>query len=183
MSQAQHSGDSQRVQQEKHTARHGRSHAAGSPGGSSYSFNDPGAANLVQVLNRAELPDSVRRILEAELNPDHILGNLNEAELRYRRFSLWNNKEMVIGSFPPSESIWQGKIRKNAEELGDGRDALTQEQLHWIRDAFDAAFARTTRSRQGWQQKVLAEQTQERRIVEEKDDDAGGFFSGLLGGD
>lgn len=178
MSQAkQRNGDSRAVQQERHRARHG---GGGGASSANYSYNDSGAANLVQVLNQSDLPESTRRILEAELNPDHVLGNLREEELRYRRFSLWNNKEMVIASFPPKESIWQGEARKQAG-LGDGKEALSQEQLHWIRDAFDAAFARTTRSRNGWQQTVLAEQTQERRIVEEGNEEEGNFLSRLVG--
>lgn len=155
---------------------------AGAPAPGGYSYNAPGAANLVSVLNQYDLPADVERLVEAELNPDHILGNLNEAEVRYRRFSLWNSREMVVASFPPSESIWRGDLRKDVEGLGDGKEPLTQEQIKSIRDAYEAAFARVSRSRGGWQQKILAEQTQERRVVEEKNDDGGGFFSNLFGG-
>jgi hypothetical protein len=177
MSQAQRqNGGSHRVQREKQQALRG----GVQPG--EYSFSSTGAANLVQVLNESELPDDIRRLIEPELNQDHILGNLNREELRYRRFSLWNNKEIVLASFPPRESIWQGDVRKKASCLGDGRASLSQEQIHWIRDAFDAAYARCSRSLHGWQQDELSDQTQEKRIVEESSADNSGMLSRLIGG-
>lgn len=95
------------------------------------------------------MPEEIERLLEAELNQDHILGNLNDAELTYRQYNILNNMEMVIASHPPAESLWQGEIRKEAG-LDGGHRPLTPEQIHWIIDAFDAAYERATRSRDWW---------------------------------
>jgi hypothetical protein len=136
---------------------------------------------LIRALNNSQVPEDIKKLLKSELNQDHILANLDEAELTWRRFGLLNNMEMVMASHPPKESIWQGDRRKEAG-LGDGRSSLTPEQVHWIRDSFDAAYERATRSRDGWQQKLLSEQTQERRVVEEHEVDEGGsWLSKLVG--
>lgn len=179
MTQQNQTPDDDRTEQDTRPRRPAGGAPSG-PNGTGYGYGSEAAA-LVEVLNRHELPTDVERLLESELNPDHILANLNEEEVRYRRFSLWNNKEMVLGSFPPDRSIWQGERRKEAAALDDGRTALTVEQVHGIRDAFDAAFARVSRSREGWQQDKLADQTEERRIVEERNEDSGGFLSKLMG--
>lgn len=136
---------------------------------------------LIQALNKSQVPSEIKTLLQAELNQDHILGNLDDAELTYRRYGLLNNMEMVLAAHPPKESIWQGEIRKEAD-LGDGRQSLTPELVHWIRDSFDAAYERATRSRDGWQQTLLSEQQQERRVVEDHSGDEGGWLSRLLGG-
>lgn len=141
------------------------------------------APSLIETLVDSNVPRDVERLVASELNQDHILGNLNEAEVTWRRYSLLNNLEMVLASHPPRESIWQGREMRQEAGLDDGRTALTPEQVHQLRDSFDAAYERTTRSRKGWQQSLLAEQRSERRIIEEREPEQQnrGWLAKLLG--
>lgn len=132
-------------------------------------YAQSGAPRLIETLVDSEVPADVERLVWAELNQDHILANLNEAEMTWRRYTLLNNMEMVLASHPPRESIWQGRELRQEAGLDDGRTALTPEQIHRLRDAFDAAYERSTRSREGWQQSLLARQQEERRIIEERE--------------
>lgn len=141
------------------------------------------APSLIETLVDSDIPPEVERLIESELNRDHILANLTEAEMTWRRYTLLNNFEMVLASHPPKESIWQGRQMRQAAGLDDGRTALTPEQVHQLRDAFDAAYERATRSRGGWQQRLLSEQQSERRIIEEREQEQKnqGWLSKLLG--
>lgn len=141
------------------------------------------APSLLETLVDSDIPSEVQRLVEAELNRDHILANLNEAETTWRRYTLLNNLEMVLASHPPKQSIWQGREMRQAAGLNDGRTALTSEQVHQLRDAFDAAYERTTRSRGGWQQRLLSEQQSERRIIEEREQESQdrGWLAKLIG--
>lgn len=141
------------------------------------------APSLIETLVDSEVPKEVERLVKSELNQDHILANLNPAEVTWRRYILLNNLEMVLASHPPRQSIWQGRELRQEAGLEDGRTALTPEQVHQLRDAFDAAYERTTRSRGGWQQRLLSEQQSERRIIEEREQEQQdqGWLAKLLG--
>lgn len=168
-------------------AENGQAHAPpreapviGDDGSSELSFDGPGAAQLVKTLAAHDLPKDVVRLVESELNQDHILANLDNNDIHRRMFDLRNQLELILASFPSEESALQGEIRK---EFGfrDAKKALTPEQLHDLRQAFYAAYDRTTRSRNGWQQHLLAEQTQEVRHVEDPNKNSGGIISRILG--
>lgn len=154
--------------------------AGGRIGGDEYSFTGKDAA-LLEALTKVDLPEPVQQLQQGESSRDHILSYLDDAELNYRRFQILNGKEIMVASHPPRESIWQGDIRKAV--FDEGRENLDDNVplLHGIREGTDAAYARTARSRDGWQQKILAEQTEERRVVEERPEDSGGWLSKLVG--
>lgn len=141
---------------------------------------DHPTGDLLGALTRSGAPGDAKRLFGAELNQDHILGKLDEAELWYRRHELDINLEILLGSAPPEGSIWQGPRRKAAGLEGKPWP-FTPQEIHEARDTRDAAYERNTRSRDGWQQNLLAEQQSERRIVEERDDSSGGLLSKLVG--
>lgn len=192
------SGKEQRSQNKRQQRQNGssaRSKADNGPTSKRQSRHDSGftlsvpgyaqsnAPSLLETLVDSDIPSEVQRLVEAELNRDHILANLNEAETTWRRYTLLNNFEMVLASHPPKQSIWQGREMRQSAGLDDGRTALTSEQVHQLRDAFDAAYERTTRSRGGWQQRLLSRQQEERRIIEEREQESQnrGWLSKLLG--
>lgn len=143
-------------------------------------YGDHPAGDLLSTLSRSGAPPDAAKLWASELNQDHILGKLDEAELWYRRHELDINMDLLLASAPPSESIWQGPRRRVAGL--DGKPwPFSPTEIHEARDTRDAAYERNTRSRDGWQQKLLAEQQSERRIVEERDDSSGGLLSKLVG--
>lgn len=138
------------------------------------------AGDLLTTLSRSHAPEDAKRLWQSELNQDHILGKLDADELWYRRKELDINMDLILASAPPPESIWQGPRRK-AVGLDGKPWPFTPTEIHQARDTRDAAYARVSRSRDGWQQTLLAEQQTERRIVDESNDDSGGIFSKLVG--
>lgn len=143
-------------------------------------YGDHPAGDLLSTLARSGAPPDAAKMFSAELNQDHLLGKLDEAELWYRRHELEINLDLLLASAPPDASIWQGPRRKAANL--DGKPwPMTPQEIHEARDTRDAAYERNTRSRDGWQQTLLAEQQSERRIVEERDDSSGGILSKLVG--
>lgn len=138
------------------------------------------ASDLVGTLSESSAPDDQQRLFEAELNQDHVLANLEEPDLIYRRHELNINLAMLLASAPPAESIWQGP-RREAAGLEGKPWPFTPTEVQQARDTRDAAYARVTRSRDGWQQTLLAEQQTERRVVEKDSDDGGGILSKLTG--
>jgi len=137
-------------------------------------LSNPRAPDIIDSLtDTADLPDNVLKLLKTEFNKHHALGNYTEQHLLYRRYQLKNTQEIVESHFPPKESIWQGEIRKEAN-LGDGRTALTPEQRQQLRDSIELAYSLSTRSgpKKGLaQQTLLANQTSEKRIIEEREPD------------
>lgn len=155
-------------------------------------FNDPfaGDATLMRVLSESGIPDDLTALL-SETNQDHILGNMTEAEIWERKHNLLINQEYVESMFPPEESVLQGEFREKYFDLPGGKTSLNPKDLHAISDSMDAAYARSTRSRKGWQQEQLAKQIQEtiRRDGDGRDVPAGaggsgggGLLSRFLGG-
>lgn len=128
-------------------------------------------------------PEHVDEMVSGETNEDHVLGNLKDEELWERRFNIMNNEEFLLAMFPPQESVLQGELR---EEFGlDGpKHAAPPTVEHELSDTADAAYARSTRSRGGWQQEMLAKSITEMHRVdgEMDDDDDGGLLGGILGG-
>lgn len=143
-------------------------------------YGDHPAGDLLTTLVRSGAPPDMAKLFAPELNQDHVLAKLDEAELWYRRHELDINLELLMAAAPPHESIWHGPRRKAAGL--DGKPwPWTPQEVHGARDTRDAAYERNTRSREGWQQKLLAEQQSERRIVEEREKDSGGILSKLVG--
>ncbi|GAA0303983.1 hypothetical protein [Halarchaeum salinum] len=147
---------------------------------SGMNYDSHPTGDLLSALNESGAPTDAKRLFGSELNQDHILGKLNEDELWYRRFELEINLDLLLASAPPETSIWQGPRREEVD-LGGKPWPFSASELHEARDTRDAAYARATRSRDGWQQKLLAEQQSERRIVEERDEGSEGLLSKLVG--
>ena len=142
----------------------------------------PDMSSLIDTLTQSDAPETARRGLESEMNRDHVLTNLKEDEIWERKWDLMNNEEMILSMFPPPESVLQGEVR---EQFGlDGGDAaLTPEKTHDINDTRAAAFARTARGRNGWQQRLWAENksiSEVRRVDADEEDD--GLLSRFFGG-
>lgn len=145
--------------------------------------------SLLRTLSESEIPDAVEPAWGSETNQDHMLGNLNDAEVWERKFNLKNNHEFVLAMCPPEESVIQGEFRKkHFDFLPGATEPLNSRRLHELADSHDAAYARVTRSRNGWQQEQLAKQIQE-MIQRDGSNEAagsgssdGGWLQGLLGG-
>jgi hypothetical protein len=135
---------------------------------------------LFRELTERDLPPKVRRLFDAEQSADHILGNISEDELLYRRFVLRNNVELVKGMAPPDESIWQGPRRAELDVGGINRP-LTPEDVQAVREARDAAYARNTRALEGWQQETTQDQRREERVVHDRPEREGGLLSKVVG--
>ena len=136
--------------------------------------------DLLGTLVASGAPPDAAKLLAAELNQDHVLSKLDESELWYRRYAIKNNLEIILASAPPEESIWQGE-RRDAAGLEGHPEPISPTLIHQLRDTADAAYERNARSRDGWQQTLLAEQQSERRIVEERDTKKQGLISKLIG--
>jgi len=143
-------------------------------------YGDHPAGDLLSALSRSGAPPDAAKLFASELNQDHLLSKLDEAELWYRRHELHINLDLLLASAPPSESIWKG-ARREAAGIEGKPWPFTPQEIHEARDTRDAAYERNARSRDGWQQKLLAEQQSERRIVEEREDSSGGLLSKLVG--
>lgn len=147
-------------------------------------LGNPQAPDIIDSLTETtELPDEVMQLLRTEFHKGHALGNYKERDIIYRKFVLKNTVEFIESHFPPKQSIWQGEVRKKAG-LGDGRRAMPPELRLQIRDAGDLAYSYSTRSgpEDGMaQQRILADQTQERRVVEERTDEGNSWLSKLVG--
>ena len=143
-------------------------------------YGDHPAGDLLSTLVRSGAPPDAAKMWSSELNQDHVLGKLDEAELWYRKHELDINMDLLLASAPPEESIWHGP-RRDAADLDGKPWPFTPKEVHEARDTRDAAYERNTRSRDGWQQTLLAEQQSERRIVEERNSDSGGILSKLVG--
>lgn len=142
------------------------------------------APDLIATLAELDLPEETVQLLQAELSRDHILANYSEADITWRKWGLQNTREIVEASHPPKESIWQGNLRKEAG-LDEARRTLSPKQRQHVRSAIEAAFSRTTRGgpqRGMAQQKLLAEQQTERRVVEDRmEDERSGWLAKLIG--
>ena len=145
-------------------------------------------SSLLRVLSESEIPDGLTGWV-SETNQDHILGKMTEAEIWERKFNLKNNEEFVASMFPPEESIIQGDFREeHFEFLPGAKEPLTWDTMHQLSDSLDAAYARSTRSRDGWQQEMLTKQIQENIRRDPQRDgsgastSSGGLLSKWLGG-
>ncbi len=139
-------------------------------------------SGLAQLLLQSETPEHLERMLEGETNADHVLGNLSDEDLWERRFNIMNNEELLLAMHPPKESVLQGEVR---EEFGlDGpKYPASVETVHDLSDSRDAAYARSTRARDGWFIEQLIKSIQEiRRSDESPESDSGGLMSRILGG-
>jgi len=155
--------------------------AAAQPPGQSPLSTRPDMSTLVQTLAHSGTPKDVEALLGSETNQDHILGNLESEEVWERKWDIENNEEFVLAMFPPEESVLQGEVRK-LFDLPAPYSPVAPTTLHNIEDTKWGAFARTTRSRGGWQQKILTEQVQEIRSVDGQQEDEEGLIDRFLGG-
>lgn len=134
------------------------------------------------------VPEDVGGMVEGEMNEDHVLGNLEDGELWERRFNIMNNEEFLLAMYPPEESVLQGDVRERFGLPGP-KHALDPTAEHELSDSRDAAYARATRSRDGFQQEMMVKSiTEMHRVDGELDDGSngrgggGGILGGLLGG-
>ena len=142
----------------------------------------PELTSLLETLVNSERPSDVSSLMESESNQDHILGNLKDEEVWERKWDIENNEEFILSMFPPSQSVLQGEVRKMFG-LPAPYDAVQPTTLHNIEDTKAAAYSRTTRSRDGWQQKQLNEQVQEIRSFDGSQQEEEGLVDRFLGGD
>ena len=139
-------------------------------------------SGLARLLLESETPDDLQRMLEGETNADHVLGNLSDEELWERRFNIMNNEEFLYAMHPPKESVLQGDLR---EEFGlkGPKYAASPETVHDISDSRDAAYARSSRARDGWFIEQITNMIQEIRRRDDGDNEgSGGLVSSFLGG-
>lgn len=144
---------------------------------------DGEAKNLAELLLQSNSPKDVQQIFGGEINQDHVLGNLNEDEIWERRHNIHNQREFAEAMFPPEESVLQGEVR---ERFGlDGpKHPLTPQNEHFLSDTADAALARSTRARDGFERKMMNKSISEVHRVDESNrgDESSGILGGLIGG-
>lgn len=141
---------------------------------------DP-TARLVDTLVAYEVPEDIADIVAVELSRDFILANYKDEETWEKKYDLKNVLEYITALFPPQDSILQGKMRSELG-YGDMRPALTGYNMQRVRQAMSLSYARITRSRSGWQQELLAQQTKEIRQIRPMDQPKRkGFFEKIFG--
>lgn len=144
-----------------------------------------GMRSLADRLLETGVPEDVGGMVEGETNEDHVLGNLEDEELWERRFNIMNNEEYLLAMYPPEESVLQGDLRERFEIPGPTH-AIDPTAEHELSDSKDAAYARATRSRGGFQQEMMVKSITEMHRVdgelEGSNDDSGGLLGGLFGG-
>jgi hypothetical protein len=138
--------------------------------------------DYIRELNRSEVPDWIQSSdREAEFSQDMILGNLKEEEVHEQKFLMRVRRIIQEASHPPEESVLQGGLREAV--MDDDKTALDGGDINALLGSEASQFARISRSRGGWQQKIVSEQQQ---VVRREDDrernSGGGVISKLLGG-
>lgn len=141
--------------------------------------------DLTERVLRSEVPERAKDAWAGETNADHVLAYFDDAQLRERKFNILNEEEFLLAMHPPAESVLQGDLR---DEFGlEGpKYPLTPVAEHEFAEAREAAIARSSRSKGGFQLKKLFESVRELRRVDgnkdPEDKQSGGLLSGLLGG-
>lgn len=118
---------------------------------------------LIDKLMEGRFPDEVEKVIQTELSPSMNLAFHTPEEIEFNRHLLNNRKEIKIGATPPRASLLQGTLR---ERMGYDRGiALSKDDRYNLSSAYQVVFARMTGGRNGNQQKLLAQQVQERTSV------------------
>ncbi len=137
--------------------------------------DDKMAQYLIDSGIDANIADSVTDLLDKEF----ALANIDRNDRRYARLMSENVILLLEEQYPPSSSQLQDT--KRAAYLGDAsetKDALGEDTKTQLRTLLLAAFFRSSRSVDGWQQEKLSENIQTQRLEERTDQaDDGGLFS------
>jgi hypothetical protein len=140
--------------------------------------DDRMAEYLIDSGIDAEVADSVTDLLDKEF----ALANIDRNDRRYARLMSENVILLLEEQYPPADSQLQDT--KRAAYLGDAsetKDCLGESTKTQLRTLLLAAFFRSSRSVDGWQQEKLSENIQTQRLEETRDGgDDGGLF-GIFG--
>jgi len=144
-------------------------------GGESLYDSDDMAEYLVENGIESPVADAVTDLLDREF----ALGNISNEDRRYARLMAENVVLLLEEQYPPTDSQLQGS--KRAAYLNDVTEqstAIGESTKTQLRTLLLAAFFRTSRSVDGWQQDKLSESiTTQRREDLNTDEDDSGLFS------
>lgn len=137
---------------------------------------------MAEYLIDSGIDSEVARSVTDLLDKEFALANISSNDREYARLMAENVVLMLEEEHPPKGSSLQGAKRAAyLGEYGDTKDPLPESTKTQLRTVLLAAFFRSSRSVDGWQQEKLSENIQTQRLEEQKADDAGGGLFGLFG--
>lgn len=123
------------------------------------------------------LDDATKKELEAWLDEDFMHGNLEEAEVHEFRWLARVSKNEVASAHPTDESVFTGKLRAATFDNREiAHTPLTSREEALVHQFTQAATARATRGRDGWQQEEYNKTITASETREVDAEDEGGFL-------
>jgi hypothetical protein len=142
------------------------------------SSDDRMAEYLIDSGIEAEVADSVTDLLDKEF----ALANIDRNDRRYARLMSENVILLLEEQYPPADSQLQDTKRavylRDKTETKTALDESTKTQL---RTLLLAAFFRSSRSVDGWQQEKLSENIQTQRLEETRETGSDDGLFGIFG--
>lgn len=137
----------------------------------------------LEMVAEADLDEGSKDLLKNLVSKDWVLANFEPAEVAEFKFRLEIRKLLYSALHPAEDCLITGEWRAHInDDPDDHLTPLSQQEQVIVDGLFQGLFARITRGREGFQQKMLRTQITEQRRAIADETQSGGLRDRVLGG-